>query len=243
MLLFLLPLFHMPLCFCVPVHPVHSDLYLHWDVQHPAAVWCLCVSSLGQGTGRVHGRHLLSADPHLGHRGHQQGVWDTESRQYCPPHFPLSVITQAMLHGYRNCPKGTNKAVLNWTVTSFHSVVVVVFSAFSSWSNRFSCAPATLPVRAGSHSPSFPSSLRAPTGQTGDKTQISDFRSRQSLFSLLHLIISAHKSSVSDWEWMYNISAWYNPLWVKSSLIDELLEVIFWTAYKPKTKDLFKKNN
>uniref|UniRef100_A0A674B2H3 Transporter n=1 Tax=Salmo trutta TaxID=8032 RepID=A0A674B2H3_SALTR len=28
------------------------------------------------------------------------------------PIFPLSVITQAMLHGYRNCPKGTNKAVL-----------------------------------------------------------------------------------------------------------------------------------
>uniref|UniRef100_A0AAZ3Q3N2 Transporter n=1 Tax=Oncorhynchus tshawytscha TaxID=74940 RepID=A0AAZ3Q3N2_ONCTS len=28
------------------------------------------------------------------------------------PIFPLSVITQAMLHGYTNCPKGTNKSVL-----------------------------------------------------------------------------------------------------------------------------------
>uniref|UniRef100_A0A3B3T2P5 Transporter n=1 Tax=Paramormyrops kingsleyae TaxID=1676925 RepID=A0A3B3T2P5_9TELE len=53
---------------------VHPLLHLHGDVQYPAPVRHLRLPLLGQGPGRVHGDNLLPTDPHLGHRGHEQGV-------------------------------------------------------------------------------------------------------------------------------------------------------------------------
>lgn len=71
---------------CFTVHP---DLHLHRDVQHAAPLRLICVSAVGESLGRMHGCHLLSADPHLGHRGHQQRNWNTERRQCLPSELEL----------------------------------------------------------------------------------------------------------------------------------------------------------
>lgn len=61
---------------------VHPDLHLHWDVQHVTALRALRVSTLGQSSGGVHGHSQLFTDPHLGHRGHQQGNGNTKRSLY-----------------------------------------------------------------------------------------------------------------------------------------------------------------
>lgn len=71
--------FDIPGC---PVALVHPDLHLHWDVQHVSALRALRVSTLGQSSGGVHGHSQLFTDPHLGRRGHQQGIGNTKRSLY-----------------------------------------------------------------------------------------------------------------------------------------------------------------
>ncbi|XP_028321737.1 sodium-dependent proline transporter isoform X5 [Gouania willdenowi] len=74
---------------------VHPDLYLHRDVQHVSPLRGLCVPSLGEGSGRVHGGHLLPADPHLGLGSPLPRNWNSE-RPFPEVHPPFELLERKL---------------------------------------------------------------------------------------------------------------------------------------------------